>query len=40
MVDISHGPLPRESEIEGQLEFLARWKANQYYLYTEDSVAL
>ena len=40
MVDISHGPLPTEKEIERQLEFLARWKANQYYLYTEDSIAL
>ena len=40
MVDISHGPLPRESEIERQLDFLARWKANQYYLYTENSIEL
>ena len=40
MVDISHGPLPTEVEIERQLDFLARWKANQYYLYTEDSIAL
>jgi len=40
MVDISHGPLPKEQEIERQLEFLARWKANQYYLYTEDSIEL
>jgi hexosaminidase len=40
MVDISHGPLPREKEIERQLDFLARWKANQYYLYTENSIEL
>jgi hexosaminidase len=40
MVDISHGPLPTEKEIERQLEFLARWKANQYYLYSEDSIEL
>jgi hypothetical protein len=40
MVDISHGPLPREREIEQELDFLARWKANQYYLYTEDSIEL
>lgn len=40
MVDISHGPLPREKEIELELDFLARWKANQYYLYTEDSIEL
>lgn len=40
MVDISHGPLPRESEIKRQLDFLTRWKANQYYLYSEDSIAL
>ena len=40
MVDISHGPLPREKEIEQQLDFLARWKANQYYLYNENSIEL
>lgn len=40
MLDISHGPLPKEQEIERQLDFLARWKANQYYLYTEDSIEL
>ena len=40
MVDISHGPLPTEKEIERQIDFLARWKANQYYLYSEDSIEL
>jgi hexosaminidase len=40
MVDISHGPLPTEQETKRQLDFLARWKANQYYLYTEDSIEL
>src|SRR6185437_15085860 len=40
MVDISHGPLPRESEIERQIDFLSRWKENQYYLYNENSIEL
>ena len=40
MLDISHGPLPKQKEIERQLDFLARWKANQYYLYSEDSIEL
>jgi hexosaminidase len=40
MVDISHGPLPTEKEIKRQIDFLARWKANQYYLYSEDSIEL
>ena len=40
MVDMSHGPLPTESEINRQLDFLARWKANQYYLYSEASIEL
>jgi hexosaminidase len=40
MVDMSHGPLPTVAEIERQLEFLARWKANQYYFYSEDSIEL
>ena len=40
MVDMSHGPLPNEDEIKRQLDFLARWKANQYYLYSEASIEL
>jgi hypothetical protein len=40
MVDISHGPLPTEKEIERQIDFLARWKENQYFLYTEDSIEM
>ncbi len=40
MVDISHGPMPTAREIERQIDFLARWKANQYYLYSENSIEL
>lgn len=40
MVDMSHGPLPTEEEVKRQLDFLARWKVNQYYFYSEDSIAL
>ncbi len=40
MVDMSHGPLPTEDEVKRQLDFLARWKANQYYLYSEASIQL
>ncbi len=40
MVDASHGPLPTEAEIKRQLDFLARWKGNQYYLYSEASIEL
>jgi hexosaminidase len=40
MIDISHGPLPKEDEIKRQLDFLARWKSNQYYLYSEGSIEL
>lgn len=40
MVDMSHGALPTEQEVERQLDFLARWKTNQYYFYSEDSIAL
>ena len=40
MVDISHGPLPTENEIERQIDFLSRWKANQYFIYNEDSIEL
>jgi hypothetical protein len=40
MVDTSHGPLPTEDEVKREIDFLARWKANQYYLYSEASVEL
>jgi len=40
MVDLSHGPLPTEDEIKRQIDFLARWKGNQYYFYSELSIEL
>ena len=40
MMDLSHGPLPTVAEIERQIDSLARWKANQYYMYNEASIEL
>lgn len=40
MVDMSHGALPTEDEVKRQLDFLARWKTNQYYFYSEASIEL
>ena len=40
MVDTSHGPMPTEAEVKRHIDFLARWKNNQYYLYSEASIAL
>lgn len=40
MVDMSHGPMPTEDEVKKQLDFLARWKGNQYYFYSEASIEL
>jgi hypothetical protein len=40
MMDLSHGSIMQESEIERQIDFLARWKANQYYFYSEASIEL
>ncbi|MGH9664634.1 MAG: glycoside hydrolase family 20 zincin-like fold domain-containing protein, partial [Bryobacteraceae bacterium] len=40
MYDLSHGPLPTEDEIKRQIDFLARWKGNQYYFYSELSIEL
>lgn len=40
MMDTSHGALPTEAEIQRQIDFLARWKANQYYFYSEASIEL
>ncbi len=40
MMDISHGPMPTEAEIKRQIDFLSRWKANQYYFYSEASIEI
>ena len=40
MIDISHGALPSEEEMKRQLDFLALWKTNQLYLYSEASIEL
>jgi hexosaminidase len=40
MVDMSHGPLPTEEEIKRQIDFLSRWKNNQYYFYSETSIEM
>jgi hypothetical protein len=40
MFDLSHGPLPTVEEIERQIDFLASWKGNQYYFYSELSIEL
>src|SRR5262249_15764221 len=34
------GALPTEEEIKRQIDFLASWKANQYYFYSEASIEL
>jgi hexosaminidase len=40
LVDMSEGPLPTAEEVKRQIDFLARWKVNQYYFYNEDNVGL
>jgi hypothetical protein len=40
MMDMSHGQLPTEEEVKRQIDFIARWKANQYYFYSEASIEL
>jgi len=40
MVDMSEGPLPTAPEVERQIDFLSRWKANQYYFYNETNIEL
>jgi len=40
MMDLSHGQMLRVSEIERQIDLLARFKANQYYFYSEASIEL
>jgi hypothetical protein len=38
MMDFSHGQLLRATEVERQIDLLARFKANQYYFYSEASI--
>ena len=40
MMDFSHGALLKEQEIKNQIDFLARWKVNQYYFYNEISIEM
>lgn len=40
MMDFAHGGLPTVAEIKRQIDFLARWKTNQYYFYNEVSIGL
>lgn len=40
MMDMSHAQLPRSDELKKQIDFLARWKTNQYYFYSEGSIEL
>ena len=40
MMDMSHVQLPKVEEIKKQLDFLALWKTNQYFFYSEGSIEL
>jgi hexosaminidase len=40
MMDMSHAQLPRVEEIKQQIDFLSRWKINQYLFYSEASIEL
>jgi len=40
MMDFSHGGLLTEKEIKNQIDFLSRWKINQYYFYNEVSIEM
>ncbi|MGA0559668.1 beta-N-acetylhexosaminidase [Larkinella sp. VNQ87] len=40
MMDFAHGGLLTVAEIKRQIDFLARWKTNQYYFYNEVSIQL
>jgi hypothetical protein len=40
MMDMSHSQLPKIDEIKQQIDFLSRWKANQYFFYSEASIEL
>ncbi len=40
MMDVSHTQLPRLEELKRQIDFLALWKINQYFFYSEATIVL
>ena len=40
MMDLAHGGVLTEDEVKRQIDFLARWKGNQYYFYAETTIEL
>lgn len=40
MMDMSHMQFPKVEEIKNQIDFLARWKTNQYFFYSEASIEI
>ena len=41
LVDVgSEGPMSTLDQVKQQLDFMARWKANQYYFYSEGNIEL
>jgi hexosaminidase len=40
MMDMSHYHFPKVEEIKKQIDFLARWKTNQYLFYSEATIEL
>ncbi len=40
MMNMSHMQFPKVEEIKNLINFLARWKTNQYYFYSEASIEL
>lgn len=40
MMDFAHGGLLKVDEVKRQIDFLAKWKTNQYYFYNEVSIRL
>lgn len=40
MMDMTHMQFPTIAEIKRQLDFLAQWKVNQYYFYSEANIEL
>ena len=40
MMDFAHGGLITVAEIKRQIDYLAKWKTNQYYFYNEVSIAM
>jgi hypothetical protein len=40
VIDMLHGPLPKQDEAKWRLDFLVRWRAKEYFIYNDGTIEL